>query len=92
MLEESEPSLLVDSIIENLSLITNASTGVRTLACEHKVYFNPIFVNKHVPQGLKLGDVNHPNKEGFETTQPSTDSLAFRTTNFRNKQILDHVA
>lgn len=93
ILETNEPSQLIDTIIENLTIITNQQTGVKTLACEHKVYFNSIFVSKHVPQVQKVAEIHHLVKgDAFENAQPSTDSLAFRTTNFRNKQILEHVA
>lgn len=53
MLEISEPSQLVDTIIDNLIIATNQQTGVKTLCCEHKVYFNQLFINKHVPNPEK---------------------------------------
>jgi hypothetical protein len=73
LLEISEPGLLIDLIIENLSLISNKDSGARTLACEHKVYFNEIFVNKHVPLLPKISELQQLTKidGSFENIQPS---------------------
>lgn len=46
LLEASEPSELIDVIIENLNLTSGPH---RILECEHKVFFSHVFVNQHTP-------------------------------------------
>ena len=48
MLEVNEPSELIETMFENLSITLNQETGVKTLSCEHKVYFNSYFFGNHV--------------------------------------------
>jgi len=87
MLEISEPSALIESIIKNLSIALNQKTGSKTLACEHKVYFNSLFINRHIPsQGTQLTKLGKflEKDGGLINSQPSQDSLAFRNTTFRN--------
>lgn len=94
MLEASEPSELVDCIIENLTIIVNQQTGVKTLGCEHKVFFNTLFINNHVPnlnRQYQLSQILEMDGD-IKNKQPSVDSLAFRQTTFRNSQILAQVA
>ena len=46
LLEASEPTELIECIIENLN-ITNGRH--RILQCEHKVFFSHIFMKNHIP-------------------------------------------
>ena len=47
LLEASEPTELIDCIIENMN-VTNEPH--RILQCEHKVFFSHMFVKNHTPQ------------------------------------------
>jgi hypothetical protein len=48
ILELNEPTELVENLIDNLTITVNQESGVKTLSCEHKIYFNSYFVGKHV--------------------------------------------
>ena len=47
LLEASEPTELIECIIDNLNIANGAH---RILQCEHKVFFSHMFVKTHTPQ------------------------------------------
>jgi hypothetical protein len=53
-LEASEPMALVDLIIENLTIQLKQPGNVRSLQCEHKIFFNDMFVENHNPMATLL--------------------------------------
>ena len=43
-LEASEPTALIDTIIDNLTISVKQPGNVRSLQCEHKIFFNEMFI------------------------------------------------
>lgn len=48
ILESSEPKELINKIIDNLAISVDQHTGMKVLSCEYKVFFNPLFISRHV--------------------------------------------
>jgi hypothetical protein len=85
LLEASEPSELIECIIENLNITEGAH---RILQCEHKVFFSHSFMKTHAPQPISIKQQDKTQSEkstsAFFKGDSSQDSLAFRNTAFRN--------
>jgi hypothetical protein len=88
LLESSEPTELIECIIDNLKITQEPH---RILQCEHKVFFSHIFVKNHNPQPITqkqqdklMKSPSEKSASAFFKGEPSQDSLAFRNTAFRN--------
>ncbi len=48
-LEASEPTALIDTIIDSLTISVKQPGNVRSLQCEHKIFFNELFIENYNP-------------------------------------------
>ena len=95
-LEASEPIALVDTIIESLTIQVKQPGNVRSLQCEHKIFFNEMFIENHNPMfnlleaQRVLENISRlfPSNDADSQISQSQESLAFRNTKFREQQII----
>ena len=95
-LEASEPIDLVDTIIESLTIQVKQPGNVRSLQCEHKIFFNEMFIENHNPMfnlleaQRVLENISRlfPSNDADSQISQSQESLAFRNTKFREQQII----